>query len=72
VIVEPNPANDMMMPVGVLSDRDIVVSVLAKDANPSALRVGDIMTRQPVVVGEGKSIASALTEMRRTAMVRAN
>jgi CBS domain-containing protein len=28
------------------------------------------MTRQPVVVGEGKSIASALTEMRRTAFRR--
>ncbi len=70
VIAEPNPAKDMMMPVGVLTDRDIVVSVLAKDANPSAPRVGDIMTRQPVVVGEGKSIASALAEMRRMGVRR--
>ncbi len=34
VVVDQNPASDMAMPVGVLTDRDIVVSVLAKDANP--------------------------------------
>jgi len=70
VVVEPNPATGMAMPVGVLTDRDIVVSVLAKDANPRALRVGDIMTRQPVVIGEGKSIESALAEMRRIGVRR--
>ena len=70
VVVEQNPARGMAMPVGVLTDRDIVVSVLAKDANPRELRVGDIMTRQPVVIGEGRSIASALTEMRRIGVRR--
>ncbi len=70
VVTNQNPAGGMAMPVGVLTDRDIVVSVLAKDANPRELRVGDIMTRQPVVIGEGRSIASALTEMRRIGVRR--
>jgi CBS domain-containing protein len=58
------------MPVGVLTDRDIVVTVLAKDANPQALRVGDIMTRGPLVVGESSPVASALKEMRRIGVRR--
>ena len=70
VVIDQNPASGMAMPVGVLTDRDIVVSVLAKDANPRELRVGDIMTRQPVVIGEGRSIASALTELRRIGVRR--
>jgi CBS domain-containing protein len=70
VVVEPNVADDSVRPVGVLTDRDIVVSVLAKDANPRSLRVGDIMTRQPVVIGEGKPLESALQEMRRIGVRR--
>ena len=58
------------VPIGVLTDRDIVVGVLAKDTDPKALRVADLMTRQPVVVGEGASISEALGEMRRIGIRR--
>jgi len=70
VVVEPNPANDTLRPVGVLTDRDIVVSVVGRDINPRELRVGDVMTRQPVVAGEGKSVSAALKEMRRVGVRR--
>jgi CBS domain-containing protein len=70
VVVNSNSANGRLIPAGVLTDRDIVVSVLAQDANPGALRVGDIMTRGPLVVGESASIASALKEMRRVGVRR--
>jgi len=70
VVVEPNPANAHLRPVGVLTDRDIVVSVVAQDTNPRSLKVGDIMTRQPVVAGEESSIASALQDMRRIGVRR--
>jgi CBS domain-containing protein len=68
--VEPNPGNAMLRPVGVLTDRDIVVSVVAQDTDPRSLKVGDIMTRQPVVAGEESSIALALQDMRRIGVRR--
>jgi len=58
------------VPIGVLTDRDIVVGVVAKDTDPKALRVGDLMTRQPVVVSESASISAALGEMRRIGIRR--
>jgi predicted transcriptional regulator len=70
VVVEPNSANAQLKPVGVLTDRDIVVSVVAQDTNPRSLKVGDIMTRQPVVAGEESSIASALQDMRQIGVRR--
>ena len=58
------------IPIGVLTDRDIVVGVIAKDTDPKALRVGDLMTRQPIVVDESASISTALGEMRRIGIRR--
>ena len=58
------------VPIGVLTDRDIVVGVVAKETDPKALRVGDLMTRQPVVVEESASMSEALGEMRRIGIRR--
>jgi CBS domain-containing protein len=70
VVVAPRPMDAKLKPIGVLTDRDIVVSVLAKDADVRALSVGDIMTRQPVVVEEDRSVGFALKEMRRIGVRR--
>ncbi|HEY8509464.1 MAG TPA: CBS domain-containing protein [Steroidobacteraceae bacterium] len=56
--------------VGVLTDRDIVVSVLARNTDPRTLRVGDVMTSDPVVVTESESITKALEQMRRMGIRR--
>lgn len=70
IVVEPQPLDARLKPVGVLTDRDIVVGVLARDADIRALRVSDVMTREPVVVEEDKSIGFALKEMRRIGVRR--
>lgn len=70
IVVEPMPVHARLKPVGVLTDRDIVVGVLARDGDIRALRVGDVMTRLPVVVDEDKSIGFALREMRRIGVRR--
>ncbi len=70
VVVEPAFAEGTFKPMGVLTDRDIVVAVLARDAEVRSLRVGDVMTRQPVVVEEGDSVGSALKEMRKIGVRR--
>jgi|SRR5271165_3961125 len=69
IVVESNP-DKTLNPVGVLTDRDIVVAVIAKDTDPRALTVGDVMTVPPVVVAEGLPISSALKEMRRIGVRR--
>ncbi len=70
VVAEPNITDGTIRPVGVLTDRDIVVGVIARQVDPRSLRVGDVMTRQPVVVEEGDAIESALGDMRRIGVRR--
>lgn len=57
-------------PIGVLTDRDIVISVVAKRADPGLLTVADVMTRDPTTVDEGESVVSALSTMRRIGVRR--
>lgn len=40
VVVKPNIADGTFSPVGVLTERDIVVAVVAKEADPRSLTVG--------------------------------
>src|SRR5581483_11512852 len=49
--------------VGVLTDRDIVVAVLAQEVDARALKVGDVMTRDPLLIDEGQSIEAVLHHM---------
>lgn len=50
--------------VGVLTDRDIVTAVVARDLNPSALTVGDVMSADPQTVREADSVLDVLSAMR--------
>lgn len=70
VVVEPAVAERTWRPVGVITDRDLVVSVLAREADPRGLRVEDVMTRKPVVVSRCDSVAHALQEMKRIGVRR--
>lgn len=70
IVVEPYPPHAAPRPVGVLTDRDIVVGVLAKGTDPRLVRVGDVMTREPVVVSEDASLNAALADMRRIGVRR--
>lgn len=56
--------DDIRRPVGVLSDRDIVLEVLAKDVAPHAVTVKDVMTRQPLLALESDELSDALQAMR--------
>lgn len=69
VIEPPSPAADAK-PVGVLTDRDIVVSVVACAADPATLRVGDVMTTQPLTVSDQAGLPVALEQMRRIGVRR--
>jgi CBS domain-containing protein len=64
VVIEPKVGDNALAPVGVITDRDIVVGVVARETDPRALKVGDVMTRQPVLVREESPISAALHHMR--------
>lgn len=60
----------MRRPIGVLTDRDIVVSVVAKKADPALLTVGDVMTARVVSTEEQSPVDAALAQMRRNGVRR--
>ena len=70
VVAEPQVLDQTLKPVGVITDRDIVIAVVAKEVDPRTLKVGDVMTRQPVVASEDSSVSAALQEMRRIGVRR--
>jgi CBS domain-containing protein len=49
--------------VGVLTDRDIVIAVVAREADPRTLTVGDVMTRDPLLANEASSVKASLRFM---------
>jgi CBS domain-containing protein len=51
-------------PIGVLTDRDIVVEVLAAGLDYRSVTVGEVMTREPATVREDDDIVDALRIMR--------
>ncbi len=69
VVTAGSPPTDLM-PVGVLTDRDIVTAVVAKNADAQALKVGDVMTRSPLLVGEEHSLEGTLRHMREAGVHR--
>jgi CBS domain-containing protein len=46
-------------PVGVLTDRDITVKVVAQGADPGSVRVGTLVRRKPTVIREDAGILDA-------------
>ena len=52
------------MPVGIVTDRDIVVEVIATGLDPAVITVGDIMSGELVVGRESDSVLETLEIMR--------
>ena len=49
---------------GLLTDRDIVISVVAPELQPDKLTVGDVMSAKPVTAAEDASLIDVLRSMR--------
>ena len=59
------------VPIGILTDRDIVVAVVAKRVAVSSVTVGDAMSTELLTVHEDNGVEHALREMRRGGVRRA-
>ena len=51
-------------PIGLLTDRDLVVRVIAESHDPNEILVGQVMTRLPQMIQEQTTIEEALGLMR--------
>jgi CBS domain-containing protein len=65
VVVDEDEKDGQRTPVGVVTDRDLVVCVLTGSrANVERLVVDDVMSRHPFTVGEEEDLLAALNKMR--------
>ncbi|HDR9511269.1 CBS domain-containing protein [Burkholderia cepacia] len=62
--------NDEPVPIGLVTDRDLVVEVMARGEDPDQVTAGQIMSRGLIVVSETDEISVALEEMRRSGIRR--
>jgi CBS domain-containing protein len=58
------------VPVGLLTDRDIVTEIVAKGLDPRTLRVEDVMGAQPAVADASETLPDVLAGMRRKGVRR--
>lgn len=68
VVREVSPEESIV--VGVLTDRDIAMGVVAADREPHGMRVGDAMTDKVVTAREDDTILDVLAMMRRSKIRR--
>ena len=62
VVVEQRGIN--VVPVGILTDRDLVIEVMAKDVDPQSVTVGDIMSSKLVTALENEELVDLVQRMR--------
>jgi len=68
VVVEK--AGEATRPVGIITDRDIVIEVMAQKIDPDSLTVKDIMSTDPVSVAETTSLLDTLVLMKQRGVRR--
>lgn len=56
--------DDIRRPVGVLTDRDIVLQVTARDVSGTEVTAADVMTRKPLIATELDELSDVLQAMR--------
>ena len=61
VIDQPNGER---IPIGIVTDRDIVVAVVAPGVNVEVLTVGDVMTKPVITCAESQDVFDAIELMR--------
>jgi CBS domain-containing protein len=71
IVTEPGRREGTQRVIGVLTDRDIVVAVVAREVDPRSLTVGDAMTAGPFTAGEAEPVEVALRHMRELGIRRA-
>ena len=69
-IVVVRERNGRQEPIGILTDRDLVVQVLAQEVDPGALRACDLIRWEIVTAPEDQAVYDAIWDMRRKGIRR--
>lgn len=59
------------VPIGMITDRDVAMAALLRDAGLAKILVSQAMSRDPLVIREDEDVADALERMRASAVRRA-
>jgi len=70
LVVVQEGANGRQIPVGIVTDRDIVVSVIAPTLNAGVYTIGDLVARELVTVAEDQGVFETIQHMRMTGVRR--
>jgi CBS domain-containing protein len=57
-------------PIGMLTDRDVTIEVVARGLDPDTVRVGDVMHRKPVTILQDLGILDAVKTFARAGVRR--
>lgn len=64
VVIVDEGADGKRTPIGIVTDRDLVVEIMAKEVNPAQFTVGDLMSRDLLIVREQDGIYETIQRMR--------
>ncbi len=63
-VVVIDKQGDRVLPVGILTDRDIVLEIMAEDVDPNTIDVGDVMSYELVTIPENTPLMDTIKYMR--------
>jgi len=70
-LVVVDARNGHRVPVGIVTDRDIVISVVAPKLDPAVFTLGDLVVRKLVTIPADLGISETIQEMRKNGVRRA-
>jgi CBS domain-containing protein len=69
-VVVTDDSGDFRTPVGIVTDRDLVLEVVAQGLNPAEVTVGEMMSDSPVTACERDGVFETVRQMRSTGVRR--
>jgi CBS domain-containing protein len=63
--------DDKKIPVGILTDRDIVIELVAEQVEPESVSVGDVMSDHLITISESDELLDTIEQMRSKGVRRA-
>lgn len=63
-VIVVDVSKGLKAPIGILTDRDIVIEVLAKEAPIKSLTIGDVMSRELLLASEDDELIFTIKRMR--------
>lgn len=62
-LIVTQEGDELRRPVGVLTDRDVVLQVTAREVDPHSVLTEDVMTRKPLIASESDELSEVLQAM---------